>query len=111
MAGKIKIEDVRSVYSGKVNTCACGCSGNHRYAAKFAKEAGIDRGYAVDSEEISDRSVAIIVGKINKAIEAGEETIEALKYFAYETNTRLYVAYLSAAAVAARTEELVVIEV
>lgn len=108
MAKKVEIKDVRSVYSGKARSCACGCCGKHKYASALVFEANKNRGYEITADEVSDRSVAIIVGKINRAAEAGEKIDEHLTYFAYENESRLYVAYLSAAAVAARTEALVV---
>lgn len=58
---------VYSVYSGVVGGCTCGCSGNWRYASKFRDYASNDRGYPVGDDEVSDHSVSIIVGKMNKA--------------------------------------------
>ncbi len=61
----LTIGDVMSVYSGTPG-CACGCRGNHRYASKHVKIASKNRGYAIRPEEISDRSVAIILGKVKR---------------------------------------------
>lgn len=66
--------EVKSVYSGRPG-CCCGCRGNHRYASKHRKAASKSRGYKVKNDEISDRSVSIITGKINKAIEVGGKVV------------------------------------
>ena len=59
------VDKVRSVYSGK-NGCCCGCRGNHRYASAFVDQASKDRGYQVTSDEVSDRSVKMVVNKVQK---------------------------------------------
>jgi len=56
---------VVSVYAGVDGACCCGCKGKHSYASKFAALGGKLRGYPVTDDDISDRSVAIIVAKIN----------------------------------------------
>jgi len=63
---KIKIDDVMSVYSGINGQCCCGCAGKHTYASKYQKIASKDRGYEVGDEEVSDRTVKLIVNKMNK---------------------------------------------
>jgi len=67
----INVHDVMRVYSGTANRCCCGCSGKHTTASRFRELNGKRRGYPVDDDEVSDRSVKIIVGKINKAIMNG----------------------------------------
>jgi len=89
---KIKIETVASVYSGKAGRCCCGCSGNHRYASAHVKWASKNRGYKVTDEEISDRSVKMLVNKLNKA-DAKELTHDNPIYVSMERGGRLYVAY------------------
>jgi hypothetical protein len=61
----INLNEIMSVYSGRPG-CCCGCRGKHTYASKYATKASKDRGYKVNEDEISDRSVKIIVGKMNK---------------------------------------------
>lgn len=105
---------VRSVYSGR-HGCCCGCVGNHRYATAFRNEGSEHRGYTVRDDEVSDRSVSIIVNKMNRVIESGNpvpedidqrqdkeeyQVIEAdafgtpeKKIFSYSTENRLILAY------------------
>jgi hypothetical protein len=66
---------IKSVYSGR-HGCCCGCNGNHRYASAFAEELSKERGYPVD---VSDRSVSIIVNKMNRIIAAGNEPPEDIE--------------------------------
>lgn len=61
------LSSVASVYSGKNGRCCCGCSGKYRYARAHRDWSSKNRGYAVDDEDVSDRSVAMIVRKINAA--------------------------------------------
>lgn len=67
----IKVAAVASVYSGKPG-CMCGCLGKHTYASAHRDAASKRRGYKVDDDEVSDRTVKLIVGKINAAIAAGK---------------------------------------
>ena len=58
-----KIEDVKSVYSGKNGRCCCGCSGNYRYPSSLTPEAfKKSHGYELDPKEVSDRQVRRIFG-------------------------------------------------
>jgi hypothetical protein len=67
------LTDVVSVYSGKAGKCCCGCSGKHRVASAHRQAAAKSRGYAVDDDEVSDRSVKLIYRKVKAAIEAGND--------------------------------------
>jgi hypothetical protein len=89
---KIKIETVASVYSGKAGRCCCGCSGKHRYASAHVKWASKNRGYEVTDKEISDRSVKLLVNKLNKA-DAKELSDPNPRSIAMERGGRLYVVY------------------
>ncbi len=86
----IQINQVASVYSGQAGKCCCGCSGNHRYATAHRIWAAIHRGYEIDDDEVSDRSVKIVVGKITRAekIKVDGDVISA------EVNGRVYIVYL-----------------
>ena len=88
---EIKIENVRSVYSGINGRCACGCSGKHTYASQHQAWVSKNRGYEVDSEEINDKVVKMIVNKINKNI--SDADIDE-SYASVELGNRLYIAYL-----------------
>ena len=83
----LTLDNVMSVYSGKVNACCCGCSGKHTYASAHVVAAGVYRGYPVASDEVNDRTVKII---FNKAINAGVEKISNTIY-SVDTDTRTYI--------------------
>lgn len=88
----IDIATVMSVYSGRAGVCACGCAGKHTYASAF-RDAGTERrGYPIADDEINDRTVKTIVGKVNrivaedpKALEQGDDCVFV------ETDSRLYI--------------------
>ena len=86
---------VGQVYSGVAGKCCCGCAGRHSYSKLYREAGGLRRGYAVDEDEVSDRSVSIVLGKISRAMAAGPSQNVSLEktYAAYETETRQYVAY------------------
>ena len=87
---QLVLENVSSVYSGVNGRCCCGCAGKHTYAQAHRRFASANRGYPVTDEEISDRSVKLIVGKIQKAgtAVAKDDLVYAV------VGKRLYVAYL-----------------
>lgn len=57
----VTVDDVMSVYSGRANTCCCGCAGKHTYNSKHIHTATRDRGYKVRPEEVCDRTVKRIL--------------------------------------------------
>jgi hypothetical protein len=61
----VKFEKITKVYTGGYG-CACGCRGKYKYPVAKAKQGSKERGYTVDADETSDRSVKIALGKINK---------------------------------------------
>lgn len=69
----IDLEKVQSVYNGK-SGCMCGCNGKHRYATKHREVAGKGRGYEISDDEVSDRSVKMLVNKFNKIGEFSIDT-------------------------------------
>ena len=69
----IDIEKVKSVYSGIDGKCCCGCSGKYSYASAHREAAGKERGYPIDDEDINDRTVKLIVGKVLKSGVAEQE--------------------------------------
>lgn len=60
---KIRIEDVLKAYSGKPDTCMCGCAGTYSYPKLRQKEGGEDRGYPVNDNEINDKRIKTIFNK------------------------------------------------
>jgi hypothetical protein len=86
----LTIDNVASVYSGKVNLCACGCAGKHSYSTEHKTWAGKNRGYEVRDEEISDRTVKTIFNKVMKAPNMQMITPEIATF---NTKTRTYVVY------------------
>lgn len=61
---QIDAAKIASVYSGKPG-CMCGCRGKYHYASAFLAAERKKQGLITD-DEVSDRSVKIIVGKLNK---------------------------------------------
>lgn len=91
----LSLADIASAYSGRPG-CACGCRGNYRYSSAHREWAGRGRGYAVDDDDISDRSVATILARARAAADAGW-SVEAyadddgrVTTVSVETDTRLY---------------------
>ena len=85
----IQLENVMSVYAGRPG-CMCGCRGKHTYASKYVCEASKDRGYEVTPDEVSDRTIKIIVNKLAK----NEDTEYDDGMFYLDTPTRSYVVYM-----------------
>ena len=87
--------DVVSVYSGVAGACCCGCKGNHRYNPEYVELAGERRGYAVSTDEISARSVAIVLGKLRKHKNDAERFPgHGRPFVSVEIGSRVHVAYL-----------------
>lgn len=86
---QIDIRSVSSVYSGRPG-CCCGCRGKHRYASAHRNAASKARGYRVTDDEVSDRSVATIVRKIEAM---GDRAKLHGDFVSVETETRLLIAY------------------
>ena len=90
----IDIKDVMQVYSGRNGRCCCGCSGKHTYASEYRKMASKHRGYPVTDDEVSDRTVKLIVGKLNKLIAQGRSDYTRPDFVSAVSDTgRLYIAY------------------
>jgi hypothetical protein len=90
---RLNVEHVASVYSGRNGKCCCGCAGKHSYASRHRFWASSNRGYAVDSNEVSDRSVKTIV---NKMMKAGNMKLSRSGDHVYTVvDNRLYVAYFA----------------
>ena len=92
----VDITQIMKVYSGIKGRCGCGCSGKYSYASAHRDVAGKDRGYAVSDDEVSDRSVKMIVNKIEKIFATDEGMNSAdigRNYICVESGNRCYVAY------------------
>ena len=63
MSYQIDLSKILTVYSGKTG-CMCGCLGKYRVPSANVELAGQVRGYAYEPEDVSDRSVKIIAGKV-----------------------------------------------
>lgn len=87
----IQLENVMSVYSGRVGSCCCGCSGKHTYAKAHQKAASKSRGYAVTDDEVNDKTVKLVVGKMNKEEKLDDDADDVKSV---TVGNRLYVAYL-----------------
>ena len=91
----IDIDKVMSVYSGVDGRCCCGCSGKHTTASKYREMRGKILGRPVKDDEINDRTVTMIVNRINKAIAAGAESLEyGTSYVSIINGKRNWIAYL-----------------
>ncbi len=86
----LTLDNVASVYSGKLNRCCCGCSGKHTYASALRDEASKSRGYELRDEEVNDRTVKMIFNKFMK----NEFKKISDTCYSFETDTRLYVLYM-----------------
>jgi hypothetical protein len=84
--------DLIGAYNGK-HGCACGCAG--RYSYMNAAEGEAKRGYPVSAEEVSPRRVANTLREIQRHIgdEGYEDERKDYGYVAYQSATRLYIAY------------------
>lgn len=94
-AQAVDVTKVRAVYSGRPG-CACGCRGKYSFASQYRDEAQEARGYEVTDDEVSDRSVKIIVGKINALIAAGDGDVSRdPEYISVDLPNRSLVAYFA----------------
>lgn len=93
---KIDLSKVMTVYSGKDGKCCCGCSGKHTVASAFAAAHEATHGYACRPEDVSDRTVKTIVGKMERAVETGAGVLEDCddSMVSVVVGGRLYIAYL-----------------
>lgn len=62
----LKVDDVTQVYSGRPG-CMCGCNGKYRAASQYRSLVEKERGYAMSDDDVSDRSVKVMLGKVLRA--------------------------------------------
>ena len=87
----LKVENVMSVYSGKANKCCCGCAGKHSYNPDYRVEAGLDRGYAVDNDELNPTMIRKVVGLM---WENADQVLPEADHLVLQLGERVYIAYL-----------------
>lgn len=88
------LEDVKSVYSGKNGKCCCGCAGKHTYASAHREWASRDRGYDISDDEVNDRTVKVMVGRIKRLGARQDNPSDNHVYAVSDDGNRLYIAYL-----------------
>src|ERR1035437_3145597 len=93
MKNLIDVNEVSCVYSGKSNTCYCGCAGKYSYNPAHVEYSSKNRGYAVTSEEIDIKVVKRIVAKLNKNRDQVVGTAEDL-HFTLKVGNHDYTVYL-----------------
>ena len=71
---QIDLSKVRKVYSGRPG-CMCGCRGKWTYANEQAYRENFGDEVQVDHEDISERSVKIIAGKVQRDAGAKREDL------------------------------------
>lgn len=89
---EIKLKDVDCSYNGKPG-CMCGCNGKYSYLEESRKDSSKNRGYNVDDNEISKRSVKFIINKLKKEAQRGIEVIKDYIYI-LDIENRRYALYL-----------------
>jgi hypothetical protein len=96
----VNVADVVHVYSGRANTCACGCKGKHTYASSAAAAQAERRGYAINADEINDSVVRRHVNTINKVLSGAiDGTVDSnltcnTDYVAVTIGDRWVIAYM-----------------
>ena len=91
MKTNITKDQVLSVYSGIDGKCCCGCAGKHSYNSSYIEEAGKERGYPIEQDEVNDRMVNKVIRLIN---EASELTDDMSDMKTIVVGQRVYIAYL-----------------
>jgi len=92
MKNLINVNDVASVYSGKSNTCYCGCAGTYSYNPQHVVYSSKSRGYEVLPEEVNLKRVTSIVRKLNKNITDVHDVDD--KIFTLQVGNHDYTVYL-----------------
>jgi len=68
---KMTIKDVASVYVGRQDGCRCGCLGDYTYPSDRVDEAGEDRGYKINDDEVDDSRIQRVINKAKKLEKRG----------------------------------------
>jgi len=90
------INSVVKVYSGKPG-CMCGCKGRWIYASAYRDLASKNRGYKINDDEVSDKSIKLIVNKMNSLLKINnyKEVKRTDQYLFIDTGERYYAAYFA----------------
>lgn len=85
----LSLENVKSVYSGKPGKCCCGCSGIHRYNARFAKDD-------YERSSVSDRFVKRVINVLKEnALGYTPSDVDLDRtYVAAVVGNKVYIAYV-----------------
>jgi len=96
----LTVDKVRSVYSGKVGECCCGCAGLHTYSSAHVAEAAKARGYPVNENEVSDTVVLRILRKLQREYAHVPPSSRFLRptFVSVDVGRRHYIAYFTDAA-------------
>jgi len=89
----ISLDQVSSAYVGKPHKCMCGCSGKYFYPRVNRLSSSIDRGYAIEDNEVNDAKVKRIINKMIKHQEEGIEVNIGCIYTII-VGTRQYTLYI-----------------
>jgi len=92
----ININDIECVYSGKSDTCYCGCAGKYFYNPDYVKQASKSRGYEVTSDEVDFKTVRRIVNKLNRNfsnVEVMDNATKNAKIYILRVGNHDYTAY------------------
>jgi hypothetical protein len=57
------ISNITRVYNGKIG-CMCGCLGKYTVNPEYREQVGRERGYDVNDDEVSERTIKIIAKKV-----------------------------------------------
>lgn len=87
----IDVAKVARVYSGKPG-CMCGCLGKYTTQAAHREWAGKNRGYAISDSEVNDRTVRLLVNKMNAQADRLEWDADG-ECAVLDLGTRTYCAY------------------
>lgn len=69
----ITVDQVMKVYSGKPDTCCCGCSGTYRVNSQHLAMANANRGYDYNEPgDVNDKQVRKVVNLINQNLGAAK---------------------------------------
>ena len=89
---KLEVADLLGAYNGLDHRCACGCSGRHSYVAANRAAAEKNRGYAISDDEVSDRSVAYTLRKVQTNPTLVERNSD--NCYSVSLGTRIYIVYV-----------------
>ena len=100
----LTLDDVASVYVGRVNRCCCGCSGKHTYNPQHREVSSLQRGYEVSMEECNTATVKRVLMKLRRNSTLASSDFQYGEYYTLDVVTgedrygektgRMYTVYL-----------------